>query len=174
MWWHLFYNLDKTFAMVNTNHAELIKQLKELILKGNAHATTDDALENIPEKILGVVPEHLPYSIWQIAEHIRITQADILDFSQNPDYKEMAWPAEYWPKEKAPKDSAAWEHCIKQIKKDRQDFVGLLEKDDADLYTPFAWGDGQNLLREALLVGDHNSYHTGEIIVLRRLLGHWK
>jgi hypothetical protein len=156
------------------NAKELIKQLKDLILKGNAHATTDHALDDVPAKIRGIVPDKLPYSIWQIAEHIRITQADILDFSINPDYKEREWPASYWPNEKLPKDDAAWEHTIKQIKKDRSDFIALLEKDDVDLYTPFPWGDGQNLLREALLIADHNSYHTGELIVIRRLLGHWK
>jgi len=161
--------------MNNTsNPKELIKQLNDLILKGNAHATLDSALEDVPVEIRGTVPEKLPYSIWQIMEHIRITQWDILDFSRNPDYKEIEWPADYWPKEAAPKDDAAWHDCIKQIKKDRQDFVALLEKDGVDMYTPFPWGTGQNLLREALLIADHNSYHTGEIIVIRRLLGHWK
>ena len=161
--------------MENTsNSAELIKQLKDLILKANAHASTDNAIDNIPTRIRGVVPDKLPYSIWQIMEHMRIAQWDILDFSRNPDYKEMAWPADYWPKEKGPKDDAAWNDSIAQFEKDRKDFVALLEKDDADLYTPFPWGSGQNLLREALLIADHNSYHTGEIIVIRRLLGHWK
>ena len=165
----------KTIVMNNTtNSKELIKQLRDLVLKGNAHATTDNAVENVPLEIRGMVPDGLPYSIWQIMEHIRITQWDILDFSRNPDYKEIEWPAEYWPKEKEPKDDAAWNGSIKQIKKDRQDFVALLEQDDVDLYTPFPWGSGQNLLREALLIGDHNSYHTGEIIVIRRLLGNWK
>ena len=157
-----------------TTSPALIKQLKDLLIKGNAHATLDDAIKDVPEKIRGTVPDKLPYSIWQIMEHIRICQWDILDFSRNPDYKEMEWPADYWPKEKEPKNDAAWEKSIKEIKKDRAEFVAMLEKDDVDLYTPFPWGSGQNLLREALLVADHNSYHTGEIIVLRRLLGHWK
>jgi len=153
---------------------ELIKQLKDLLSKGNAHVTLDDALDNIPEKIRGIVPDKLPYSIWQVMEHLRICQWDILDFSRNPDYKEMNWPADYWPKETAPADDVTWNESIKQIKKDRKDFIALLEKDSADLYTPFKWGTGQNLLREALLIADHNSYHVGEIIVLRRLLGNWK
>lgn len=158
----------------NAHHDALIKELKDLLLKGNAHATTDKALDDIPANLLGVVPDKLPYSIWQIAEHIRITQHDILDFSTNPDYKEIDWPKDYWPKETAPKDDAAWRHCVAEIKKNRKEFAELLEKDDVDLYTPFPWGDGQNLLREALLIGDHNSYHTGEIIILRRMLGCWK
>src|ERR1700759_3845544 len=113
--------------MKNTaQHEALIKQLKDLILKGNAHATTDDALADVPEKARGEVPAHLPYSIWQLAEHLRITQHDILDFSTNPDYKEMEWPKDYWPKEKEPKDDAAWHHCVAQIKKDRKAIVDLL------------------------------------------------
>jgi uncharacterized damage-inducible protein DinB len=161
--------------MANTaSSGELIKQLKDLLSKGNAHATLDDAICDIPEDIRAIVPDKLPYSIWQIMEHIRICQWDILDFSRNPDYKEMDWPADYWPKEAGPKDEAAWDNSIQQIKKDREDFIKLLEKDDVDLYTPFPWGSGQNLLRETLLVADHNSYHTGELIVLRRLLGNWK
>jgi hypothetical protein len=153
---------------------ELVKQLKDLILKGNAHAMLDDALNNVPVKLRGVVPDKLPYSIWQLAEHIRMTQLDILDFSTNPDYHPMKWPDDYWPNKKAPKDAAEWEHTLKEIKKDRADFVKLLDAEDVDLYTPFAHGDGQNLLREAMLIADHNSYHTAEIIVIRRLLGAWK
>ncbi len=159
---------------MKTENTPLIHQLKELITKGNAHVTLEEALKGIPAKLRGVVPEGPPYSLWQIAEHIRITQHDILDFSRNPKYKAIKWPDNYWPKEKAPKDTAAWNDCIKQIKKDAKEFIALLEDKDVDLYTPFKWGDGQNLLREALLIADHTSYHTGEIIVIRRLLGDWK
>lgn len=159
---------------MKTENTPLIHQLKQLITKGNAHVTLEEALKGIPAKLRGVVPDGLPYSLWQIAEHIRITQHDILDFSRNPKYKAIKWPDNYWPKEKAPKDAAAWNDCIKQIKKDTKEFIALLENKDADLYTPFKWGDGQNLLREAMLIADHTSYHTGEIIVIRRLLGNWK
>ena len=153
---------------------ELVRQLKDLILKGNAHASLDDALENIPVKIRGAVPDKLPYSIWQLVEHIRLAQWDILDFSRNPNYVPLKWPEDYWTKKKAPKDTAEWDKSIKQIKKDRNEFIKLLEDEEADLYTPFLHGDGQNLLREALLIADHNSNHIGEIIVIRRLLGAWK
>lgn len=119
---------------------ELVKQLKDLILKGNAHVSLDDGLDNIPAKLRGVVPDRLPYSIWQLAEHMRIAQWDILDFSRNPDYKPMKWPQEYWPKKKTPKDAAEWEQTISEIKKDRAEFIALLESEDADLYTPFARG----------------------------------
>jgi DinB family protein len=153
---------------------ELIRQLKDLILKGNAHVTLDDALDNVPVKLRGVVPDNLPYSLWQIAEHIRLAQWDILDFCRNPDYKPLKWPEEYWSKKKAPKSASEWDNTLSQIKKDRDEFIALLEDEEADLYTPFAHGDGQNLLREALLIADHNSCHTGEVIVIRRLLGAWR
>jgi len=151
----------------------VIKALKELLNGGHAHATFEDAVKDLPVKLRGEVPENMPYSIWQLVEHIRITQWDILEFSRNPEHESPSWPDEYWPKEKAPKDAHAWNDSIAQVKQERKEFIKLLEAPDADLYTPFAHGTGQNLLREAMLIADHTSYHTGEIIVLRRLLGAW-
>lgn len=152
----------------------LIKNLKELLNGGHAHATFEQAVKELPAKLRGQVPEGMPYSIWQLVEHIRITQLDILEFSRDPAYESPKWPEGYWPKETAPENAAAWEESIAQIGKDRKTFIGLLEAPDADLFTPFAHGTGQNLLREAMLIADHTSYHTGEIIVLRRLMGAWK
>jgi len=122
-----------------------------------------------------VAPEGLPYSAWQIVEHIRIAQRDILDFSAPPTggYQPMEWPEAYWPKEKAPASAEAWDRSIAAIEADRDRFKALILKPEADLAKPFLWGTGQNLLREALLIADHNSYHTGELILLRRLLGAW-
>jgi len=160
--------------MANTApNAPLIRQLKDLLLGDNAHVSLNDALKGIPSDKRGIVPPGLPYSLWQLAEHVRIAQWDILEFSRNPDHRSPKWPEGYWPKEAAPKDDAAWNHCLSQINDDREAFVALLT-DDADLYTPFPHGDGQNLLREALLIADHNSYHAGEVIALRRLFGIWK
>ena len=170
------YNLVKIVFMKKSarNSKEVIKQLKDLLLKGNAHVHLDDALKSIPLNQTGAIPKGLPYSIWQLAEHIRLAQWDILEFSRNPDHKSPKWPEGYWVKAKKPKTAAEWNKCIAQIKKDRKDFISLLEKEDADLYTPFPWGEGQNLVREALVIADHNSYHVGEILVVRRLLGEWK
>jgi hypothetical protein len=151
----------------------VIKALKELLNGGHAHATFEDAVKEIPVKLRGEVPENMPYSIWQLVEHIRITQWDILEFSSNPKHQSPSWPDEYWPKERAPKDAQSWKESIAQINRERKEFIKLLEAPGADLYTPFAHGAGQNLLREAMLIADHTSYHTGEIIVLRRLLGNW-
>lgn len=152
----------------------VIKELIPLLKKSNAHASFYNAIKDIPFEDLGKKPHNLPYSIWQITEHIRITQNDILEFSINKNYKALNWPNDYWPKETAPKNETEWKKCIDNIKDDLKAFIELLKDENADLLTPFAHGDGQTLLREALLIADHTSYHTGEIIILRRLLGNWK
>lgn len=150
----------------------LIKELIFLLKKGNAHVNFNDAVKNIPFEDLNKKTGNLPYSIWQITEHIRITQKDILDFSANKNYKELDWPADYWPKETAPQDEAAWKQSLQQINDDLDAFISLLETSE-NIYEPFAYGNGQSLLREAMVIADHNSYHTGEIVILRRLLGNW-
>lgn len=156
----------------------LREQLKALLDGGQAHATFDAAVKDFPERLRGVVPEKLPYSAWQIVEHIRITQRDILEYSDNAEggYKALQWPEDYWPKEAEPPRAAAWERALEEIRRDREAFEALLAKaDDVALVRPFAWAeDGQSLLREAFLVADHAAYHTGELIVVRRLLGAWK
>jgi len=155
----------------------LRKQLQALLDGGQAHATFDEAVKDFPARLRGVVPEGLPYSAWQILEHLRIVQRDILDFSRNTDgsYKERKWPQDYWPKSAEPDDEGAWERSIGQIRADRDAFEKLLKaSDDTALVTPFAWGAGQSLLREALLIADHDSYHIGELVVVRRLVGAWK
>src|SRR6187402_1574082 len=130
---------------------QLIKELISLLTKGNAHVTLNEAVKNIPFEDLGKKPGNLPYSIWQITEHIRIAQKDILDFSANNNYVELNWPADYWPKNNAPVNEAEWENCIKQINDDLNEFIELL-KTAEDLFKPFEHGNGQNLLREAMLI----------------------
>jgi uncharacterized damage-inducible protein DinB len=153
---------------------ELKTQLKGLLDGGQAHAKLDDAVNDMPFEKQGIVPDGLPYSAWQLLEHIRLAQKDILEFSDNPDgsYKSMKWPDDYWPKNAAPPDEEAWNKSVAALKKDRSSFEKLLK--ERDLTEAFPWGDGQNLLREALLIAAHESYHTGELIVTRRLLGAWK
>ena len=156
-------------------HTQLIiKELEELINKGNAHASFDEAVKGISHQLLGSVPNDLPYSIWQLVEHIRIAQWDILEFSRNPRHQSIKWPDDYWPKERTPADPKDWKKSLDQIASDRKAFITLLHDAGEDLYTPFPYGDGQSLLREALLIADHTSYHTGEIILLRRILEDWK
>ncbi len=153
---------------------ELLKQVKALLEGGQAHAGFSKAVGAMPYELQGVVPAHLPYSAWQILEHLRIAQRDILEFSTNAEgagYKYSEWPAAYWPADPAPPDERSWDACVFAIVEDRKRFVALLE--DGELTATFAWGDGQNLLREALLIADHAAYHVGELIVLRRLLQAW-
>jgi hypothetical protein len=153
-------------------HEILIKELIKLLEGGGAHATLKDALDNLPANLRGVKPNNLPYSIWQLAEHIRIAQWDMLEFSKDGGHKSPKWPDDYWPKESAPTDDAAWEKTIEQINADRDEFIALLKSHD--IYEKIPHGDGQSILREALQMADHTSYHTSEIILLRRLLGAWK
>ena len=154
--------------------AAVREQLIQLLTGSNAHQSFDDSVKNLPASLRGVKPDKLPYSIWQLVEHIRIAQWDILEFSRDANHQSPPWPAGYWTKEVAPTDDATWENALAQMRADRDAFVALLNDPERDLYAPFAHGDGQNLLREALLIADHTAYHVGEIILIRRLLDAWK
>jgi hypothetical protein len=159
-----------------SENEELRTQLAALLDGGQAHATFEDAVADFPARLRGVVPDGLPYSAWQIVEHIRIAQQDILNFSAPPTggYHGLKWPDAYWPLEAAPGSAEAWDRSVAAVKADREKFKALLLKPGADLAKAFLWGTGQNLLREVLLIADHNAYHVGELIVVRRLLGAWK
>lgn len=157
----------------DTSNAIIIRKLVDLVSGGNAHVGLHKALDNLTLEIAGFTPANLPYSIWQLAEHIRIAQWDILEFSKNADHKSPEWPKEYWPKEPRPSNTAALKNCIDEIKKDQEEFLSLLRAPGVDIYKPFEHGTGQNLLQEALVLADHNSYHIGEIIIIRRLLNNW-
>lgn len=155
--------------------AELRKQLVSLLNGGQAHATFDAAVKDFPAELRGKVPPNLPYSAWQLLEHMRITQRDILNFSAPPTggYHPLEWPDAYWPESPEPPTAHSWDQAVFAIRKDRELFEALIQRPEADLFKPFLWGDGQTLLREALLIADHTAYHLGELIVLRRLLGAW-
>ncbi|QHW00011.1 DinB family protein [Spirosoma endbachense] len=151
----------------------LRNQLITLLQKSEAHQSLDAAIKNLPAELRGVKPENLPYSIWQLIDHIRLVQWDILEFSRNADYQSPPWPEGYWTKQVQPPDNSAWQQALDQIQQDRDAFIALLADPEWDLFQPFAHGDGQNLLREALLIADHTAYHVGEIIIIRRLLNAW-
>jgi hypothetical protein len=150
----------------------LVTELKKLLNGGGAHVGFKDAVANLPFNLLGEKPYNLPYSIWQLVEHIRIAQWDMLEFSKDGSHQSPKWPDEYWPKELAPKDEETWNNTLKEIDEDLKEFMALL--DSSDLYVPILHGDGQSILREALQIADHNAYHIAEIVVIRRLLGAWK
>ncbi len=163
--------------MDTSNAADpLVTQLLALLDGGNAHATLARAVADFPEALRSAVPAHLPYSAWQLLEHLRLAQRDMLDFSAPPagGYQHHAWPKDYWPASSAPPTPESWNQTLEAMDADAKRFKALLTQPGADLYKPFAWGEGQNLLREALLLADHNSYHIGELVLLRRLLGVWK
>lgn len=157
---------------MNNDNQSLITELEKLLRGGTAHVGFEDAIADLPEALLGQRPDNLPYSIWQLVEHIRIAQADMLDFCRNPDYKPLNWPEDYWPGKAAPEDKATFEHSVRSIQEDLEAFIQLLHR--GDLYTPFPHGEGQNLLREALQIADHTAYHVAEIVVVRRLLEAWR
>lgn len=154
----------------------LVEQLLSLLRGGQAHVDFERAVKGFPADQRGTVFAPLPYSAWQLVEHLRITQVDILNFSAPPTggYHGMKWPDDYWPKEATPPSAGDWDQTLASIRQDREKFEGLLTKPNADLYRPFLWGEGQNLLREALLIVDHTGYHLGELVMLRRLLGNWE
>ena len=152
----------------------LREHLLELLKGGGAHAKFGDAVADLPDDLRGKKVEGLPYTFWMVLEHMRIAQWDILDFSINQKYKAMKWPDGYWPKTEAPTTDAAWNDSIKKFKKDLKAVQDLVANPKTDLYAKIPWGEGQTVLREALLVADHNAYHIGQLVTLRRLLGAWK
>jgi hypothetical protein len=141
---------------------------------GSAHAGTEAAIKGIPAELRGRAPRGLPYSPWQLLEHMRIAQWDILEFSRSADHVSPKWPAGYWPAGKAPGSEAAWRRSVKQFREDLDAMKALVADPKTDLLARIPWGDGQTILREALLVADHNAYHLGQLIVVRRLLGAWR
>lgn len=152
----------------------LRKHLIELLNGGHAHASFDQVIEDFPDKLRGEIPVSLPHSAWMLLEHMRIAQWDILDFSRNPKYEEMKWPDDHWPKTQAPPDAKAWDKSVKSFRDDLAAMKELVSDAKTDLFARIPWGNGQTILREAMLVADHNSHHLGQLIDVRRLLGIWK
>ncbi|WP_018478810.1 DinB family protein [Pontibacter roseus] len=152
----------------------LRKQLTQLLRGGEAFRPVEEVLQGITAAEAGQTVQQLPYTIWQLMEHLRFALYDILEFSRNPAYTAPAWPDDYWVSETAPADQAKLEASLQAIQEGIEQMVQRVQDTTQDLFTPFAHGDGQNLLREAMLIAEHNAYHLGEIVVLRRLLGNWE
>jgi hypothetical protein len=158
-----------------TEISALRKQLVALLKGGQAHADMHSAVADFPLELTGKKPHGLPYSAWQLLEHMRFTLHDLLDFSTNPEYKEHKWPDDYWPKSDGPPSKEHWQKSVKELKGELDAFISLVEDEDSNLFDTIPWGKHrETLLREVLLAADHNAYHTGELIVVRRLLGAWK
>jgi DinB superfamily len=153
--------------------AALRDHLARMLAWQDAHGTFESAVGGIPAAHRGRIPEGLPYSPWQLLEHLRITQHDILDFCRNPNYVELHWPGDYWPKSAAPPSESAWDESVRRFHEDRAGMQALAADRSVDLLATVPHGDGQTYLREILLVADHTSYHVGQLVAVRRLLGIW-
>lgn len=151
---------------------KLQMELANYLLQGHAHAPLQAAVKDFPEKLMNKKAAGLPYTAWQLLEHIRISQWDMIDFCVNKNYKELEWPKDYWPKKNANKKM--WAASLKQYQKDLAVMVKLVKNPKTDLFAKIPWGSGQTIFKEALQIIDHNAYHTGEIILLRRVFGAWK
>ena len=147
--------------------------LARLLEWEDAHVGFDTAVANIPVELRGKQPRGA-HSPWQLVEHLRITQHDILDFCRNPAYREMQWPDDYWPASPAPPSSRAWAGSIRQFKEDRKVLQELAADRTLDLQARIPHGSGQTYLRELVLAADHTAYHVGQLVLVRRLLGIWK
>ncbi len=162
-------------AAIATDRDALLRQhLLNLLTGGNAHADFETAIGDIAPAPRGKRPKGAAHSLWEVLEHMRIAQWDILEFSRDPAHRSPDWPGGYWPATPAPPNATAWDKSVRAFRRDLKAMCALVADPSTDLHARIPHGDGQTILREALLVADHNSYHLGELIVVRRLLGAWK
>lgn len=159
--------------MADRKDAALREHVVNLLTAGHAHATFDQAVKGLAPELRGKVPKGAEHSAWQVLEHLRIAQWDILEFSRDAKHESPKWPEGYWPKEKAPADEKAWDKSVRAFKRDLKEMVELVQDEKTDLFAKIPHGDGQTILRQALLTADHNAYHVGELVLVRRLVGAW-
>jgi hypothetical protein len=152
----------------------LRKQIVNLLIGNDAHAEFERVVADLPENVRGQRPNGVEHSPWEVLEHLRITQSDILEFSRDAKHTSPEFPAGYWPKTQAPPSPAAWEKSAASFLRDRRALCDLVMAESTDLFAKIPHGDGQTILREALLAADHAAYHLGEFVLLRRLLGAWQ
>ncbi|HEX9656700.1 MAG TPA: DinB family protein [Bacteroidota bacterium] len=153
------------------NEGALREHLLYLLKGGGAHLGFDEAISRFPLSFVGQKVHGVPYTAWQLLEHLRIAQWDILEFSRDPKHVSPEWPEGYWPKEFAPRDPGMWNTSATSFQKDLSQFQNLVSDETKDLFAKIPHGTGQTLLREALLIADHNAYHIGQIVLLGRALG---
>jgi len=155
------------------NEKSLREQLAKFLGWHEAHLDWPEALAGFPARLRGVRPQGAAHSAWELLEHARLAQWDILEFSRNPKHVSPDFPVGYWPKTPAPPNAAAWGKSVKAFLRDRRAMQKFIANRNTDLFVAIPHGSGQTILREALLAADHNSYHLGQIVLLRRLLGAW-
>ena len=154
--------------------ASLREHLINLLTGSHAHADFEAAIRNFPAELRGKRPDGADHSPWQLVEHLRIAQGDILEFSRDAKHVSPDWPGGYWPANPEPPDEKAWDKSVRAFRKDLKTFCALISDPATDLYAKIPHGDGQTILREALLIADHNAYHVGQIVLVRKMLGQWK
>jgi hypothetical protein len=159
--------------MTTSEEAALREHVLYLLGGGGAHLDFEAAVVDLPVPLRGAKPPGLPHTPWRLVEHLRLAQWDILEFSRNPKHVSPAFPDGYWPRGDAPPDPAAWDRSIESFRADLKSMKDLVADPAQDLLAPIPHGQGQTLLREALLIADHNAYHLGQLVTLRRLLGAW-
>ena len=159
--------------MANDTDTAIRENLIWVLEGGHAHAKFDEVVTGFPSDRTSIRPKGAAHSAWEILEHMRIAQNDILRFSLSADYVSPNWPEGYWPAGPAPEPKDGWSQSVRDFQKDLAEFVSLIRDPARDLSKRFPWGTGQTLLRECLLIADHNSYHLGELVLVRRLLGIW-
>ena len=159
--------------MPKTKADPLRTQLAQFVDFADAHVTADAAMADLDHSLQGKRPDGIAHSPWELLEHLRITQHDILTFSIDPKYKEMKWPDDYWPKSPVPPHADSWKKSVAAFRKDRDALRALAEDPEIDLFATIPHGDGQTYLREILLAQDHLSYHVAQLVLVRRLLGAW-
>jgi uncharacterized damage-inducible protein DinB len=160
--------------LIVADDAALRPLLQKVLAWEDAHVGFDRAVADIPPNLRGKQPQGLPYSLWQLVEHLRLAQHDILDFSRNANYREMKWPDAYWPSAPEPPSADAWDQSIAAYKADRKALEQMAVDTKLDLAARIPHGSGQTYSRELLLVADHTAYHVGQIVLVRRLLGCWE
>ena len=160
-------------SVVAKSEEALREQLVKLLDWKDAHASYDQAVDGIPADLRGNRPPGLAWSVWELVEHLRLAQRDILEFCVNSNYKEREWPKDYWPGRPDPPSADAWSTSIAAFREDRQAFEKLARDPNVDLFAKIPHGTGQTYLRELVLVADHNAYHVGQLVAVRRLLGCW-
>jgi uncharacterized damage-inducible protein DinB len=146
----------------------------ELLRGGHAHLSFGKALAGLPAELRGRKAANLPHTIWQLLEHLRLAQWDILEFSRDEKHVSPDWPAGYWPQTEAPPDDATWEKSLDAFNRDLQAMQDLVADPKTDLFAKLPWGDGQTVLREVMMLADHNAYHLGQIVSVRQALGAWE
>ena len=155
------------------NEDALREHLRELLGGGHAHLDFERAIADLPAELRGARPPGLPHTPWRLVEHMRIAQWDILRFSVDPEHVSPEFPAGYWPSGDVPPDAGAWDRSVAAFRADLKAVIDLVADPAVDLFAPIPHGQGQTILREALLVADHNAYHLGQLVTVRRLIGAW-